>query len=153
MIKSGNGGETWEDITEVATTAANLLCVVVPAGRPKEVCIGTNNGRIYRSTDEGDTFARISFDGDSVGTVDDLDFCGPCGSDVMFILHNDAGPRARILRDLSGGAGGADVEVVMDWLDVIAVGVDLNALTCCGVNDVVAAGENSGGYPVVIQAK
>lgn len=152
ILKSTDGGKTWSDKTEVATTAANLLVVKVPLGRPKEVYIGTNDGQIFRSKDEGETFANVPFVGDGVGTVDDIDFCGPCGSDIMFILHNDAGPRARILRDLSGGAGGADVEVVMDWTTVIPTGIDLNAMACCGVNNVIAAGENYGGYPVVIEA-
>lgn len=152
ILRSNDGGKTWVDQTEVATTAANLLVVVVPTGRPQEVYIGTNDGQIFRSKDAGDTFAVMPFVGDGVGTVDDIAFCGPCGSDVMFILHNDAGPRARILRDLSGGAGGADVEVVMDWTTVITTGIDLNALACCDVNQVIAAGENYGGYPVVIEA-
>ncbi len=152
MLKSTNGGASWQDITEVATVAANLLKVVVPPGRPKEVYVGAANGKIYRSTDEGVTFAAISFDGDGIGSVDDIDFCGPCGSDVMYILHNDAGPRGRILRDLSGGYGGADIEVIMSQTAVIAGGIDLNALACCDVNEVLAAGELSGGFPVIIQA-
>lgn len=150
ILKSTDGGQTWEDRTEVATTGnVNLLCVVVPPNRPKEVYVSAS--RIYRSTNAGDTFAAISFDGDGVGSVDDITFCGPCAGDVMWILHNDAGPRARILRDLSGGAGGADVEVVMDWFDIIPTGIDLNALACCGVNTAIAAGENYGGYPVIVK--
>lgn len=152
MLKSTNGGASWQDITEVATVASNLLKIIVPSGRPREVYVGAANGKIYRSRDEGSTFAAISFDGDGIGSVDDIDFCGPCGSDVMFILHNDAGPRGRILRDLSGGAGGADVEVIMTQTAVIQAGIDLNALACCDVNEVLAAGELSGGFPVVVTA-
>lgn len=152
MLKSSDGGQTWQDITETSTTAASILKIIIPPNRTKEIYAGTNNGRIYRSTNGGDTFSRVAFDGDSVGTVDDLDFCGPCAGDVMFILHNDAGPRARILRDLSGGAGGADIEIVMDYTQVIGGGIDLNALACCSVNEVIAAGENFGGYPVVVRA-
>ncbi len=71
----------------------------------------------------------------------------------MFILHNDSGPRARILRDLSGGAGGADVEIVYDWTEVIAPGSQLNALaTCRDVNYVLGGGELYNGYPVIIEA-
>jgi len=151
MLKSTNGGQTWQDITEVSTVASNLLKVVVPFGRPREVYVGAANGKIYRSTNEGSTFAAISFDGDGIGSVDDIDFCGPCGSDVMFILHNDGGPRGRILRDLSGGYGGADVEVVMAQTAVIGAGIDLNALACCDVNEVLAAGELNTSYPVIIQ--
>jgi len=150
ILKSRDGGQTWEDVTEVATTGnGNLNVVIVPPERPKEVLVGNN--KIYRSKNEGVTLAAISFDGDGVGTVDDLAFCGPCAGDVMWILHNDAGPRARILRDLSGGAGGADVEVVMDWFKVIPTGIELNALACCGVNTAIAPGGNYNGYPVVVK--
>ncbi len=152
ILKSEDGGTTWDDVSDVATIPGNILVVVVPPSRPREVYVGTNNGRLFRSRDEGASWAQVNFDGDGVGTVDDVEFCGPCAGDVMFILHNDAGPRARILRDLSGGAGGADVEIVMDWLDVIPIGIDLNAMDCCGPNELIAAGENHGGYPVVIKA-
>ena len=56
-----------------------------------------------------------------------------------------------IFRDLSGGAGGADVELVMDWLDVVPTGIELNALSCCSVNQVLVAGENYNSYPVVVK--
>ena len=152
MLKSSDGGQTWQDITETSTTAASILKIIIPPNRTREIYAGTNNGRIVRSTNGGDTFSRVSFDGDSVGTVDDIDFCGPCAGDIMFILHNDAGPRARILRDLSGGAGGADVEIVMDYTQVIGAGIDLNALACCSENEVIAGGALFGGFPVVVRA-
>lgn len=152
MLLSTDGGQTWSDITETSTTSANILDIVIPPNRPREIYIGTNNGRVYRSIDSGANFTRMSFDGDSVGTVDDLDFCGPCSGEALFILHNDAGPRARILRDLSGGAGGNDVEVIMDYTQTIAGGIDLNALACCDVNEVLAGGALFGGFPVVIKA-
>jgi hypothetical protein len=152
MIMSSDGGQTWSDITETSTTSANILDIVIPPNRSREIYIGTNNGRIYRSVDQGLNFTRVAFDGDSVGTVDDIDFCGPCSGEAMFILHNDAGPRARILRDLSGGAGGNDVEIIMDYTQTIQSGIDLNALACCDVNEVVAAGALFGGYPVIIKA-
>jgi hypothetical protein len=152
MIKSTDGGQTWQDITNTATVGSSILNdIVIPPGRPKEIYVATSNGRIYRSTNLGDTWTRIAFDGDSVGTVDDIDFCGPCMGEVMFILHNDAGPRGRILRDLSGGAGGADVEIVMEVTQVFSAGVQLNALACCDVNEAIAAGELSGGYPALVR--
>jgi hypothetical protein len=149
IIRSTNGGSSWTDLTEVATTAANLLAVKVPPGRENEVFIGTNDGQIFHSNDKGLTWTAYSFTGDGVGTVDDIDFCGPCGGDVMYILHNDSGPRGRVLRDLSGGYGGGDVEVVVTYTELVAAGIDLNAIACCNENTVIVAGENSGGYPMV----
>jgi len=152
ILRSQDGGETWTDLTETSTTGANLLVVVVPPGRPKEVFIGTNAGQIFKSTDEGDNWSSYSFTGDGVGSVDDIAFCGPCAGETMFILHNDAGPRGRVLRDLSGGAGGADVEIVFGYTDIVKAGVQLNALACCDPNEVLAAGELSGAYPILIKA-
>jgi len=150
IIKSQDGGVTWEDVSEVAITGnGNLWDVIVPPERPREIYVANN--KIWRSKDAGANWANVPFDGDGVGSVDDMAFCGPCAGDVLWILHNDAGPRARILRDLSGGAGGDNVEVVMDWLKIIPVGIDLNVLACCGVNTVMAGGALSGGYPVMIK--
>jgi photosystem II stability/assembly factor-like uncharacterized protein len=151
ILKSTDGGQSWQDMSETSTTGANLLVVIAPPSRPKQAYIGTNNGRIYRTINEGTDWTRVSFDGDSVGTVDDLAFCGPCAGDVLWILHNDAGPRGRILRDLSGGAGGIDVETVVDYTTLIPGGVDLNALACCDVNEAIVGGALYGGYPVVIK--
>jgi len=153
VIKSADGGETWTDVTETATTAANIISLVVPPARPKEVFFGTNSGQIFRSKDEGDTFSEVEFSGSGTGTVDDIKFCGPCAGEVMWILQNDAGPRGRILRDLSGGYGGSDVEEVVGYLGVpgIPAGVDLNALACCSPNEALAAGALNSGYPTILK--
>lgn len=151
MYRSTDGGGTWTDITEVATTAGNILVIIVPPGRIQEVYIGTNAGEIFRSQNQGDTFSAYSFSGDGVGTIDGIVFSGPGNGDVMWILHNDAGPRGRILRDLSGGAGGADVRVEYGYTDLIAAGVDMNSLTACGVNEAMAGGEVNAGYPMIVK--
>ena len=151
ILKTTDGGQSWQDVSETSTTGASILSVVVPPSRAKQCYIGTNNGRIYRTINEGTDWTRISFDGDSVGTVDDLSFSGPCAGDVLWILHNDAGPRGRILRDLSGGAGGIDVEVVVDYTTLTSGGLDLNALACCDVNEAIVGGALLGGYPYIVK--
>jgi len=150
ILRSVDGGSTWTDLTEVATTAANLLCVVVPPGRVNEAYVGTNSGQIFRTKNKGATWAEMSFSGSGAGSVDDMAFAGDLG-DVLWILHNDAGPRGRILRDLSGGNGGADVRVEVGYTDVVAAGVQLNAIAACDENTAWAAGEAAGGYPAVIK--
>jgi len=151
VYRSTDGGTSWTDISEVATFAANVLCIVVPPHRINEVYVGTNGGEIYKSSNKGDTWAEMTFTGNGVGSVDSMAFCGPCGGDVLWILQNDAGPRGRILRDLSGGNGGADVRVEVGYTSVIAAGVDLNKIICCDENTAYAAGEVSGTYPAVFK--
>lgn len=151
ILKTTDGGQSWIDMTEASTTGANLLAVSIPPSRPKQAYIGTNNGRIYKTINEGTDWTRVSFDGDSVGTVDQIAFCGPCAGDIMWFLHSDAGPRGRILRDLSGGAGGIDVEVIVDYTTLSSSGVDINALACCDVNEAIAGGALLGGYPLVVK--
>ncbi len=150
MVRSMDGGQTWTNITEVATFGSNVLCMVVPPGRSREVYVGTNSGEIYRSLNQGATFANVPFTGDGVGTVNSLSFAGKNG-DVLWLLHNDSGPRGRILRDLSGGNGGSDVRVEVGYTDIVTTGIGLNALVACDENTAWAAGEVSGGFPVVIK--
>ena len=152
LLKSTDGGAEWEDITDTSVTSANLIVVKVPPNRPREVYVGTNNGKIIRSTAEGASLAAITFEGDGVGTVDDIEFTGPYSGEVMFILHNDAGPRGRILRDHSGGYGGADVDIVTNYTDIVNAGIELNTMAVCGPNEVWAGGENYSGYPMLIRA-
>jgi hypothetical protein len=153
LLRSRNGGRTWVDLTDHTVTAASILVVRVPPRRPREVYIGTNNGLVFRSLTEGTSLTAVTFASDGVGTIDDLEFVGPFEGEVMFILHNDAGPRARILRDLSGGAGGADVEIVYDWTQIFQNGIELNALAPCGdVNYILAGGELDDDWPVIIEA-
>ncbi len=151
MYKTEDGGTTWTNLTEVATTGnVTLLCVAVPPSREREIYVGTNSGEIFKSTNEGDTWAELTMAGGGVGTVDDIDFAGDNG-DVLWILHNDAGPRGRVLRDLSGGAGGADIEVAVNYTTLIAAGVELNAIAACDVNTAWIGGEVQGGYPMLIK--
>ena len=151
MYRSTDGGSAWTDITEVATTAANLLCVQVPPSREREVFVGTNSGQIFRSRDAGATFAEMTFTGSGAGSVDDIDFAGDNG-DVLWIVHNDTGPRGRVLRDLSGGNGGSDVLVEVGYTDVVAAGnPQMNTIAACDGNVAFAAGEVQGGYPLLVK--
>lgn len=152
LLKSATGGLTWENISSSTIGSNNILVVSVPPGRPNEVYVGTNSGQIFRSRDSGATFAEVSFTGNGIGTVDDIRFCGPCFGDIMYILHNDAGPRGRLLRDFSGGAGGKDVEIVYGYDAFVSGGIDLNALDCCTEGEVIVGGAVQDGYPMLIRS-
>lgn len=151
IYRSTDGGTSWTDVSEVATFAENILVVTVPPGRLNEVFVGTNGGNVWKSKNKGGTWSQMAFSGDSVGSVDSLEWCGQCGSDVLWILQNDAGPRGRILRDLSGGYGSSDVRAETTYTNVIAAGVELNKLVCCDENTAYAAGEVSGTHPALVK--
>ena len=91
---------------------------VVPDGRPDEVYVFGSDGEIaYSKNAQADTptFTTLTFPGTGDGSIIDLQFSGYNG-DVMFIIQsNSAVDRFRVLRDLSGGAGGGDVELVNDF--------------------------------------
>jgi hypothetical protein len=151
ILKSEDSGETWAEKTDVSISAANFLVVKVPPDRSQEAYIGTNNGYVIKTKDGGTTWEAESFSGDGVGTIDDLEFAGPDSGEILFILQNDSGPRGRILRDMSGGALGSDVEIAYDYTTLFTTGVELNSIAACGVNEVWAGGENISGYPVVLR--
>ena len=151
VYRSQDGGTSWADVSDVATFAAAVLDVKVPPGRINEVYVGTNGGEIYKSGNKGATWANMSFTGDGVGSVDSMSFAGPCGGDVLWILHNDAGPRGRVLRDMSGGYGGADVRVEAGYTEIVAAGVEMNKIESCDVNTAYAVGEVAGTYPAVFK--
>lgn len=153
LLKSETGGKSWVDLTDVATYGnVGIISMRVPPGRPDELYIGTTNGKLWRSKNRGLDFTQVHFPYEGAGTVDDLDFAGPNNGENLFILHNDAGPRARVWRDLSGGAGGDDVELVMEQTAVIAAGINLKALAACSdPNYALAGGALYGGFPVLIE--
>lgn len=153
LLRSETGGRSWIDITDVATYGnVSIISLRVPPGRPDELYLGTTNGKVWRSKNKGADFTQVHFPNEGAGTVDDLDFAGPNNGENLFVLHNDAGPRARIWRDLSGGAGGPDMELIMDQTAVIGAGINLKALAACkDPNYALAGGALYGGFPVLIE--
>lgn len=149
VARSKNGGLTWAAMT-APNPGVETLCIVVPPNRSREVYVGTADGQIFRSKDQGDTWSNMAFSGSGAGTIDMLRFVGPYSGEVLFALHTDAGNRSRVLRDLSGGALGSDVEVVLGYTQMQALGVHLNAIAVCNVNNALAGGENQGGYPELV---
>lgn len=128
-------GRTVSRVT-ITGVSSNLKSVGVPRGRSKEVYVTTANGRVYRSRNTNattPTFAEVSVDGSGTGSIDDIAFAGYLGN-VMFLLQSNAAGRSRVLRDLSGGNGALDVEIIGSF--------DLpdNA----GINSIAPANENFG---------
>ena len=62
--------------------------------------VGTNNGRVYYSSDGGATWTQKSFSGAGAGSVRDIVF--PT-DEVGYFLHNTSAPAARIFSTWNGG--------------------------------------------------
>lgn len=136
----------------IPLVSSNLNAVAVPRGRSKEVYVGAANGRIYRSRNTNattPTFSEVSVDLSGSGSIDDLAFAGYLGN-VLFILQSNAAGRSRVLRDLSGGNGALDVEIIgsFDLPDQS----NINSIAPANENFGLTAGElNGAGYGFIGQ--
>lgn len=135
-------------VTITGTPSDAITTVAVPEYRTNEVYLGTDAGAIYRSTDANEstpTFALLGGYMLNSGSVADIQFAGWHG-DVMFVVQTSGSSTSRILRDLSGGAGGDDFEIVGSFTDPANAG--LNSIALRHQNDGIVVGEiqSSQGY-------
>lgn len=106
-------------VSVVTTTGitANINALAVPVGRNKELYMGMADGSIQRTNDStvtAPTFTQKTWAGSGVGSIDDLLFVGPLAN-TLYISQANAAGASRILRDLSGGALGNQVEEVSTY--------------------------------------
>ena len=130
----------------ITGVSANLNTVTVPEGRTNEVYVGAANGRIYRSrntTATTPTFAEVGVDGSGNGSIDSLRFAGLNGN-VLFIVQSNAAGRSRVLRDLSGGNGALDVEIIGSYDSPDNTGI--NSIAPANENFALTVGELVAGF-------
>lgn len=137
LLKFDDG--TWSVVAD-PTAGANILCMAIPPGRPKEMYLGTSTGRIYYTHDEAVTFTRYRWTGDGVGSVEDMAFAGALGT-VLYFIQLSAGNDGRVMRDLSGGFGGPDVEAITTY--AIPNNNGLFGIAACDPNEAHAVGNNA----------
>lgn len=127
-------------------SANNINTVVVPQGRGNEVYFGTAAGRVYRSlnsTATAPTIAEVAVDLAGSGSIEDMTFAGFKGN-VLLIVQSRADGKSRVLRDLSGGYGGQQIEVIGSFDSPTQNGI--NAIAAANENYFVTVGELVGGY-------
>lgn len=117
LLKLSNGVLSTVTVTPAdgsSAPTAHITTLAVPPMRLNELFLGTAGGKIWVTTNSTATrplFEDRGFDGGGTGSVDDLQFAGFAGM-FLYVVQTDAANRSRVLRDLSGGALGLDVEVV-----------------------------------------
>lgn len=131
----------------VSGLSDDITALSVPSLRD-EIYLGTDAGDIYRSRNSSantPTFAVQSFPGAGSGVISDMKFAGFKG-DVLYILQTTADPYSRVLRDLSGGALGRDVEIVGTYQDPANAGFSSIAMANQNIGLVVGAVSAGDGY-------
>lgn len=144
VIKFNNGSLS---LVAISGLSANINTVATPDNRTREMYLGTAGGQIYRTRDTGTTWAAMAFPLHSTGVVKKLAFSGPGGYHLWIVQHNVAGTKSRILRDLSGGALGRDVEAVGSF-DSPANSL-INSIAPSDANTAVTVGELDGSFALV----
>lgn len=114
LVKCLNGVMSVVTVTGISTNAINSMAVPPGLTRGSELFIGAADGNVYvtvNSTATTPTWATRAFDSSGAGAVDGLAFAGPDGC-VLWLAQTNGSSQSRILRDLSGGKLGLDVEII-----------------------------------------
>lgn len=146
LVKMYNGVMSVVTVTGISTNAINALAVPPGVNRGTELFVGAANGNIYVTTNSmatTPTFATRSFDQSGTGAVDGLAFGGFEGS-VLWVAQTNAGATgSRILRDLSGGRLGNDVEVIGSFTSPTNATYNAIAGVRYDANTLMVVGDNS----------
>lgn len=98
VLRSTDGGSTWELITGPAGGGVNLTACWMRGDT--EWFVGTGSGRLYYTNNAGQTWTEKSFPGSAAGVVRDISFAT---RSVGYLAHSTATPAGRVLRTIDGG--------------------------------------------------
>ncbi len=142
IIKSENGGRTWQAMT--ATGGGNgITALWIHPFNHNYVLVGTDAGEIYETTDGAVAWTeQLDLPGLTVATkpnttIQDIVGCG-CDS-LGLITENSADDERLFYRNVDGGASGRWYQPP-DGYEAVASGKSLNGLTCCDANAFIAVG-------------
>lgn len=140
FLRTTNGGNDWAAVTGPAV-GVNLLSVAV--NDKGHVFVGSNDGRLFRSEDYGDTWATVVDFG--VGTIPSVRF----DSETQYIgglVWNTAAPVGSFYRSLDGGAS---------WFEEgeMPTNAGLNDFFMCDHNHIVFVGNAQGGTTFIAMAE
>jgi len=97
VIFSTNGGDTWSSLTG---PSAGVQLNTIAIRTETEWWIGTEDGRIYYTLDQGQNWIEKGFTGSGTGSVEKIIWAT---ESVGWMSHTTATPAGRIFRTISGG--------------------------------------------------
>jgi photosystem II stability/assembly factor-like uncharacterized protein len=139
FLTTNDGGQDWAAGTGPAA-GRNLLTVAV--NDQGHIFIGTNDGRLFRSEDGGDTWTAIVDMG--VGTIDDIQF-DEATRYIGLLVWNTAAPVGAAYRSEDGGA---------TWFEAAEMPANsgINDAFMCDHNHFAFVGEAHGGSTFIAMA-
>jgi photosystem II stability/assembly factor-like uncharacterized protein len=137
-----------ESFTEVAVrpTAQNINAVWMKSER--YFWVGTADGRLFYTIDQGASWTEKTFSGSGAGVVYDITFAT---DSVMFVAHATAAPAGRILRSYDGGYS---FNILPEGVGSIPDNDRITALAACGedANFIVGVGATvAGGDGIIVR--
>ncbi len=146
LLKYTNGVlsivEVQSDTIGTIVVTANLNVVRVPPGRSNQLYIGTSGGEIWacvNTTAQTPVFVERTFGDSGVGSIDDIQFTGGYRGSIMYVIQTDGNNLSRVLRDLSGGVMGVDVDLVGNYTSPANFG--MNSIAPANANFAMTVGE------------
>lgn len=139
-------GNTFASVTGPAV-GVTLNCVY--ARTEKEWWVGTANGKLYYTKNQGASWTESTFSGSGSGSVEEIVFAS---NHVGYVSHTTAGSSGRILRTISGGNSWY---VLPDGSTALPTNARINSLAVCQreVNVLYAAGKISTGDGIVLKGE
>jgi len=138
-LYTSDGGENWSAGTGPAV-GVNLLSVDI--NKFGHIYVGTNDARLFRSTDEGDNWTEVL--DKTAGSIDYIHF-DPYMNYFGALCYNTASPVGTVYRTEDGGASW-----YTDVVGTTPTNQGINVVRCVGPNMIYAGGELlAGGTPFI----
>lgn len=97
IVKSGNRGVTWANVTLSPTSATVRAILVLDDFR---YWVGTSGGKVYYTINGGETFAEMTLPGGALTVIDDI---VAATDEVLHIAARTATPTGRLITSWNGG--------------------------------------------------
>lgn len=146
LVRRYKGVMSTITVTGLSTNAVNSLAVPTGLLRGSELFVGSAAGNIHVTVNGAattPTWETRAFDASGAGAVDGLAFAGDDG-EVLFVLQTNGSSQSRVLRDLSGGRLGNDVEAISAFTS--PANSTFNAVAAADHNTAMVAGAVNSTY-------